>query len=65
VRARSTRAVAPRVATLAAQGLANAQIAQELFVTVRTVEMHLTATYRKLDVSSRHELPAALSTRGS
>lgn len=53
-----------RVATLAARGLANAQIAQELFVTVRTVEMHLTATYRKLDVSSRAELPAALSTPG-
>ena len=39
-----------RVATLAARGYANAEIAQELFVTVRTVEMHLTATYRKLDV---------------
>jgi DNA-binding NarL/FixJ family response regulator len=52
-----------RVATLAARGLANAQIAQELFVTVRTVEMHLTATYRKLDVFSRAELPAALSTQ--
>jgi DNA-binding CsgD family transcriptional regulator len=49
-----------RVASLAADGLANAEIAQELFVTVRTVEMHLTASYRKLDVTSRADLRAAL-----
>jgi DNA-binding NarL/FixJ family response regulator len=49
-----------RVASLAAAGLSNLQIAQELFVTVRTVEMHLSAAYRKLDISSRTALPEAL-----
>jgi DNA-binding CsgD family transcriptional regulator len=49
-----------RVADLAAGGLSNREIAQALFVTVRTVEMHLSAAYRKLDVSSRAALPAAL-----
>ena len=50
-----------RVASLAAEGLANAEIAQALFVTVRTVEMHLSAAYRKLGIPSRAELPAALA----
>ena len=50
-----------RVASLAAEGLANAEIAQALFVTVRTVEMHLSAAYRKLGIPSRAELPAALT----
>ena len=49
-----------RVAQMAAAGLANREIAQALFVTVRTVEMHLTHAYRKLDISSREELPALL-----
>ena len=49
-----------RVATLAAQGLTNAEVAQALFVTVRTVEMHLSAVYRKLEIASRAGLPAAL-----
>jgi DNA-binding CsgD family transcriptional regulator len=50
-----------RVATLAAEGLTNAEVAQTLFVTVRTVEMHLSAAYRKLEIPSRAALPAALS----
>ena len=50
-----------RVAGLAAEGLANAEIAQALFVTVRTVEMHLSAAYRKLEISSRAELSRALA----
>ena len=49
-----------RVATLAAEGRTNRQIAQELFVTQRTVETHLTHTFAKLDISSRDELAAAL-----
>jgi DNA-binding CsgD family transcriptional regulator/tetratricopeptide (TPR) repeat protein len=49
-----------RVATLAAEGRTNRQIAQELFVTQRTVETHLTHTFAKLDVSSRDALAAAL-----
>jgi DNA-binding NarL/FixJ family response regulator len=51
-----------RVTELAASGLANAEIAQALFVTVRTVEMHLSAAYRKLGIASRAGLPAALAT---
>jgi DNA-binding NarL/FixJ family response regulator len=49
-----------RVAELAASGMTNRQIAQSLFVTVKTVEAHLSATYHKLDIRSRKDLPAAL-----
>ena len=49
-----------RVATLAAQGLSNREIAQRQFVTVKAVQWHLRNVYRKLDVSSRDELPAVL-----
>ena len=49
-----------RIAELAAMGLANAEIAQELFLTVKTVEMHLTNAYRKLDIRGRRELAPAL-----
>ena len=51
-----------RVADMAASGLSNAQIAQALFVTVKTVEMHLSGAYRKLDLGSRSELGVALGT---
>ena len=50
---------------MAAEGLSNPQIAQALFLTRRTVEMHLTNAYRKLDISSREELPEALGAVGS
>ena len=50
-----------RIAELAGQGLTNREIAQTLFVTARTVEGHLTSVFRKLQVSSRDELPAALA----
>jgi DNA-binding CsgD family transcriptional regulator len=49
-----------RVARLAAQGLTNREIAQSLFVTVKTVEFHLGQAYRKLDISSRTELGGVL-----
>lgn len=49
-----------RVAALAATGLSNREIAQRQFVTVKAVEWHLRNVYRKLDVSSREELPEAL-----
>jgi DNA-binding CsgD family transcriptional regulator len=54
-----------RVTDLAAQGMSNKQIAQALFVTLRTVEMHLSNAYRKLEISSREELPAVLGTPGA
>ena len=50
-----------RVATMATEGLSNREIAEALFLTRRTVEMHLTGAYRKLDVSGRGDLPAALA----
>ena len=49
-----------RIAELAAAGQSNRRIAQDLFVTVRTVEMHLSGAYRKLDIRSRAELTGAL-----
>jgi DNA-binding CsgD family transcriptional regulator len=45
-----------RVATLAANGRTNAEIARHLFVTVSTVEQHLTHIYRKLEIRGRSEL---------
>lgn len=41
------------VLRLVARGLTNAQVAQELVVTPRTVNAHLTAIYAKLGVTSR------------
>ena len=50
-----------RVAQMAAEEVSNKEIAQALFVTVKTVEMHLSHVYRKLDVESRRQLAGALS----
>lgn len=50
-----------RVAQLAKEGLANREIAQTLFLTVRTVETHLRHAYQKLGVASRTELPDELT----
>jgi DNA-binding CsgD family transcriptional regulator len=47
---------------MAAQGLSNRDVAQALFVTVKTVEMHLGRAYRKLAIGSRGELAEALAT---
>ncbi|WP_036372104.1 helix-turn-helix transcriptional regulator [Micromonospora sp. ATCC 39149] len=48
------------VALLAASGHSNRSIARDLFVTVSTVEQHLTHTYQKLKISGRRELRARL-----
>ena len=45
---------------MAAEGMTNRDIAQALFVTQKTVEMHLGSVFRKLGVRSRRALPAAL-----
>lgn len=45
-----------RVAELAADGMTNREIAQTLFVTVKTVEWHLRNTYGKLGIGCRQEL---------
>jgi DNA-binding CsgD family transcriptional regulator len=49
-----------RVCRLATEGLKNAQIAQALFVSLKTVETHLHSAYRKLDIASRTELPQTI-----
>jgi DNA-binding CsgD family transcriptional regulator len=45
---------------MAADGMTNREIAQALFVAVRTVETHLTHVYRKLAIDSRDGLATAL-----
>jgi DNA-binding CsgD family transcriptional regulator len=56
----SLTAAERRVASLAADGHTNREIAQALFVTQKTVENHLASAYRKLDIVSRRELPDRL-----
>jgi len=53
-----------RVAQMAAGGQTNRQIAQALFVTLRTVENHLTSSYAKLGISSRPQLDAVFGAAG-
>jgi len=60
-------ALTPReeqVATLAAEGKSNREIARELVVTQKTVEWHLRHAFRKLGLSSRNELSRALRVEG-
>ena len=45
-----------RVAELAASGMTNREVAAALFISPKTVEVHLTRAYRKLDVHTRAEL---------
>jgi DNA-binding CsgD family transcriptional regulator len=45
-----------RVAILASSGRSNREIAEELHVTVSTVEQHLTRIYRKLGIPGRNRL---------
>ncbi|WP_344261937.1 LuxR C-terminal-related transcriptional regulator [Streptomyces sodiiphilus] len=52
-----------RVAELAVDGYTNREIASHLFITVSTVEQHLTRIYRKLNIRSRKELPSMLVGR--
>jgi DNA-binding CsgD family transcriptional regulator len=50
-----------RVARAAAEGQSNKDIAQALYVTPKTIEVHLSNAYRKLGIRSRRELQAALA----
>jgi len=51
-----------RVVEMAVQGMTNKEIAQALFVTLRTIEMHLSNAYGKLTINSRHDLSVALGS---
>jgi DNA-binding NarL/FixJ family response regulator len=58
-------ALTPRqrqICELAAAGKGNRAIATELFVSIKTVETHLAAAYRKLGVGTRAALAACLGT---
>jgi DNA-binding CsgD family transcriptional regulator len=50
-----------RVAALVAEGMKNREIAQALYMSVATVEAHLTRIYRKLELRSRSELTRAVA----
>jgi DNA-binding CsgD family transcriptional regulator/tetratricopeptide (TPR) repeat protein len=54
-----------RVAQMAAAGRTNREVAQALFVSPKTVEVHLSSVYRKLEIRSRSQLPAALAEPAS
>jgi DNA-binding CsgD family transcriptional regulator len=49
-----------QVAVLAARGRTSPEIADELYLSVRTVDTHLHRVYRKLMIEGRHQLPEAM-----
>jgi DNA-binding NarL/FixJ family response regulator len=50
-----------RVATLAAEGMTNRDVAAALFISTKTVEANLSRVYRKLGIHSRAELGRSMS----
>lgn len=60
---RGLTATEERIARLAAEGLSNRAIAEQAFVSVKTVETNLKRAYRKLGISSRAQLARALDRR--
>jgi DNA-binding CsgD family transcriptional regulator len=50
-----------RIAWLAAEGLSNWQIGQQLYLSHRTVSSHLYQIFPKLGVTSRAQLAAAMA----
>jgi DNA-binding CsgD family transcriptional regulator len=53
-----------RIAVLAAAGLTNRVVAEQIFVSPKTVEANLARVYRKLGIRSRAELGRAMAERG-
>jgi DNA-binding CsgD family transcriptional regulator len=53
-----------RVARLAVRGLTNRQISEQLDVTVKGVEWHLSRVYRKLGIGSREDLKPLIEAPG-
>jgi DNA-binding NarL/FixJ family response regulator len=53
-----------RVAVLAAAGHSNREIAEQLYITLRTVETHLTHAFQKLNINARSQLPARMAVTG-
>jgi DNA-binding NarL/FixJ family response regulator len=50
-----------KVASLAAAGLSNREIAEQLAINRKTIEAHLSSAYRKLGIAGRTELASALA----
>ena len=53
-----------RVARVVAEGLTNRQAAERLFLSVKTVDAHLQAIFRKLAVNTRAQLAGEVIRRG-
>ena len=51
-----------QIAHLIGQGKTNKEIASQLFLSPKTIEYHLTNTYRKLGVHSRAEVARAIGS---
>jgi len=52
-----------QVARLVVDRRTNPEIARELFLSVKTIETHLRSIFRKLDVSSRHDVARVMERR--
>ena len=57
----SLTATEQKIAELAASGLTNRQVAEQSFLSPKTVEANLARVYRKLGITSRAELGARMA----